>query len=57
MQVIVHYPKTEDALNNLTQNVTELHVQSMINYIRQMQLSEEDVKKLIGLICQNQKSE
>lgn len=51
MQVVVHYPKSTAAQKALSKNIAEIHAQSIINRIKEMQLSEEDTKKLITMIC------
>jgi len=51
MQVVVHYPKSAAAQKVLSKNIAEIHAQSIINRIKEMQLSEEDTKKLITMIC------
>ncbi len=52
MEVIVHYPTSLTGQRALKQKVAEIHVQSIINYINEMQLSEEDTRKLINIVCQ-----
>lgn len=52
MQVVVHYPKSAASQKALSRKIAEIHAQSVINRIKEMQLSEEDTKKLIGMICE-----
>ena len=52
MQVVVHYPKSNADKKALSQKIAEIHAQSVINRIKEMQLSEEDTKKLISMICE-----
>lgn len=52
MEVVVHYPKSVTAQKTLKKKVAEIHAQSIINRINEMQLSEEDTKKLINMICE-----
>ena len=52
MEVVVHYPKSVTAQKDLKQKVAEIHAQSIINRINEMQLSEKDTKKLINMICE-----
>lgn len=51
MQVVVHYPKSSAAQKVLGQKVAEIHAQSVIKRIKEMQLSENDTQKLINMIC------
>ena len=51
MQVIVHYPKSANAQQILSQKAAEVHAQSIINQIDKMHLSEEQLKRLINMIC------
>lgn len=51
MQVVIHYPKSVNAQKVLKQKVAEIHAQSVIKRIKEMQLSEDDTKKLINMIC------
>ena len=52
MQVVVHYPKSNVDKKALSQKIAEIHAQSVINRIKEMQLSEENTKKLISMICE-----
>ena len=52
MEVVVHYPKSVTAQKALKQKVAEIHAQSIINRINEMQLSEEETKKLINIVCE-----
>lgn len=52
MQVVVHYPKSAASKKALSQKIAEIHAQSVINRIKEMQLSEDDTKKLISMICE-----
>ena len=52
MEVVVHYPKSVNAQKVLKQKVAEIHAQSVIKRIKEMQLSENDTKKLISMICE-----
>lgn len=52
MEVVVHYPKSVTTQKALKKKVAEIHAQSIINRINEMQLSEEDTKKLINMICE-----
>lgn len=51
MQVVVHYPKSAVAQMVLGKKAAEIHAQSVIRRIKEMQLTEEDTKKLINMIC------
>lgn len=52
MQVVVHYPKSTVDQKALSQKIAEIHAQSVIDRIKEMQLSEEETKKLISMICE-----
>lgn len=52
MQVVVHYPKSTVDQRVLSQKIAEIHIQSVINRIKEMQLSEEDMKKLISMMSE-----
>ncbi|MCM1226853.1 MAG: hypothetical protein NC320_05425 [Clostridium sp.] len=52
MQVVVHYPKSTVDQRILSQKIAEIHTQSVINRIKEMQLSEEDMKKLISMMSE-----
>lgn len=56
MQVVVHYPKSSAAQKVLGQKVAEIHAQSVIRRIKEMQLTEDDTKKLINMICERIKN-
>lgn len=51
MNVIVHYPKSTNAQQILSQKAAEVHAQSIINQIGKMHLSEEQTKRLVNMIC------
>lgn len=56
MQVVVHYPKSADARKALSRNLAEIHAHSVIRRIKEMNLSEDDTKKLINMICDRAKN-
>lgn len=56
MEVVVHYPKSVTAKKVLKQEIAKVHAESIINCINEMQLSEEDTKKLINMICDRMKN-
>lgn len=51
MQVISHFPKTADAQKALRRNLADVHAKAVIERIQKMNLSEDDTKRLIDLIC------
>lgn len=55
MNIIVHYPTTKAGQDQLAQKVAECHAQVIIEQIRRMNISNEDRKKLISLMCEKLK--
>lgn len=51
MQVISHFPKSADVQRALCQNLAEVQAKAIIERIQKMNLSEDDTKRLIDLIC------
>lgn len=50
MQVMVHYPESEELQIALKRKTAEVHAEYLINYIKKIKLSDEDLKKLIEMI-------
>lgn len=50
MQVVVHYPKSTNAQQVLSQKVAEVHVQSIMNQINKLNLSKENAELLIKMM-------
>lgn len=55
LQVIVHYPKSEAEQKKLLQSVSEVHAKYVLDQINKMNLSKEQIKNIISLICDNDK--
>ena len=55
MQVIVHYPKSKEAVRIMEQKVAEVHAQSIMNQIYKMHLSKENSESLIKVMCEKLK--
>ena len=55
MKVIVHYPKSEAEQKKLLQSVSEVHAEYVLDQIGKMNLSKEQIKNIISLICDNDK--
>lgn len=55
MQVIVHYPRSETGQKKLSQSVSEVHAKYVLDQINKMNLSKEQIKKIISLICDDVK--
>lgn len=51
MQVISHFPKSADVQRALCKNLAEVHAKTVIERIQKMNLSEEDTKRLVTMIC------
>ncbi len=51
MQVISHFPKSANVQKALCSNLAEIYAKTVIERIQKMNLSEEDTKRLINLIC------
>ena len=51
MQVISHFPKSAESQKVLCDKIAEFQAISVIERIQKMNLSEEDTKKLINMIC------
>ncbi|WP_024859602.1 hypothetical protein [Ruminococcus flavefaciens] len=51
MKIIPHYPKTADIQKRLCSNLAEFYATTAIERIQKMNLSEEETKKLITMIC------
>jgi len=50
MQIIVHYPKTEQEINALQEKVALVHAESISRYIEKMSYSKEEKVKLLNYI-------
>ena len=50
MQIVVHYPKSTNAQQVLSQKVAEVHVQSIMNQINKLNLSKENAELLIKMM-------
>ena len=50
MQVVVHYPKSTNAQQVLSQKAAEVHVQSIMNQINKLNLSKENAELLIKMM-------
>ena len=50
MQVVVHYPKSANAQQVLSQKAAEVHVQSIVNQINKLNLSKKNVELLIKMM-------
>ena len=55
MKVIVHYPKSDADQKKLLQSVSEVHAKYVLDQIGKMNLSKEQIKNIISLICDNDK--
>lgn len=51
MQVVVHYPKSNEAVKIMEQRVAKVHAQFIMNQIDKMHLSKENTESLIKVIC------
>lgn len=51
MQVISHYPKSAEVQMSLCKNLAEIYAKTVIERIQKMNLSEEDTKRLVNMIC------
>ncbi|GAB6957930.1 hypothetical protein JCM17042A_15240 [Ruminococcus champanellensis 18P13 = JCM 17042] len=53
MQIVSHYPNSKDGQIALSKKKAEIHAQSIINRIKDMQsqLTEKESKKLVDMIC------
>lgn len=56
MQVISHFPKSAESQKVLCDKIAEFQAKSVIERIQKMNLSEEDTKKLISMICDRVKN-
>lgn len=57
MQIVVHYPKSIDTQNILSQRVAEIHAKSAIEHLKQMQFPEEKTKGIIDMVWQKIKND
>lgn len=57
MQIVVHYPKSIDTQNILSQRVAEIHAKSAIAYLKSKQLPEEKTKEIIDMVWQKIKND
>ena len=55
MQVVVHYPKSTNAQQVLSQKAAEVHVQSIMNQINKLNLSKENAELLIKMMYEKNK--
>ena len=55
LRAIVYYPKSENAQKELSKRVSEVHVEFVLNYLKQLQLSKEQTEKIITKIHENTK--
>ncbi|MBQ6180127.1 MAG: hypothetical protein IJK31_00380 [Ruminococcus sp.] len=51
MQVISHFPKSIESQKVLSKNLAEFQARSVIDRIQRMNLTEEETKRLITMIC------
>lgn len=51
MKIISHYPKTADMQKMLCSNLAEVYAKTAIERIQKMNLSEEETKRLVTMIC------
>lgn len=57
MNVIVHYPRSSNGFDKLGKNLAEVYAKTAIEKIQQMNLSEEQTKQLINMICDKVKTD
>lgn len=57
MRAIVYYPKSENAQNELSKRVSEVHAEFVLNYLKQLQLSKKHSEKVITKIYENMKND
>lgn len=50
MQVVVHYPKSKEAVRIMEQKAAEVHVKSVMNQINKLNLSKENTELLIKMM-------
>ena len=50
MQGVLHYPKSANAQQVLSQKAAEVHVQSIMNQINKLNLSKKNVELLIKMM-------
>ena len=51
MQVISHFPKSANVQKALCSNLAEVYAKVAIERIQKLELSEEDTKRLVTMIC------
>lgn len=57
LRVIVYYPKSENARKGLRKQVSEVHAEFVLDYIRRLQLSKEHSERIIAKIHESIKSD
>ena len=51
MQVISHFPKSADVQRKRCKKLAEVEAKMIIERIQKMNLSEDDTKRLVTMIC------
>lgn len=57
MQVVVHYPKSKEAVRIMEQKAAEVHMQSVMNQINKLDLSKENAELLIKMMYEKIKQD
>lgn len=51
MNVVVHYPETEESKKELSDKISEVHARAVIRFLKDNVKSKEEIEKIIKRIC------
>lgn len=57
MNVVVHYPKTLEGQQELARRVAECHAEAVGILLRKMNITNEDRRKVIAVMCERLKEQ
>lgn len=57
MNIVVHYPKTQEGQRELAKRVAECHAKAVEIQLRKMNITNEDRRKIIGVMCDRLKEQ
>jgi hypothetical protein len=55
IEVVVHYPTTEEGKRELAERVAEVHADFVLNYVRKLQIPSWQKEKLIDAVIKSAK--
>ncbi|MDE5565223.1 MAG: hypothetical protein K2I93_08695, partial [Oscillospiraceae bacterium] len=57
MNIVVHYPKTQEGQRELAKRMAECHAKAVEIQLRKMNITNEDRRKIIGVMCERLKDQ